>query len=173
VFEAELEEDDVMRRPPRPPAEPIAPAAFVAWSLFQGLFAFAVVAGILFVGLSRGMPVDELRALTFFALVLVIVGLILINRSFGASVWSAVRRPNPTLLWILLAIAAILTLTLAWPPAAHLFRFGPLHVDDLALTLAAGVIVFACLDLLKLLGRDRLSAAFARRGPARIGHGQG
>jgi Ca2+-transporting ATPase len=151
VFEAEVEEDDVMRRPPRPPSEPMAPAWFVAWSLFQGLFAFAVVAGVLFVGLERGMPVDEVRALTFFALILAIVGLILINRSFSASVWTAVRRPNPTLLWVLLIIAAILTLTLAWPFAAGLFRFGPLHLDDLALTLVAGIVVFACLDVLKLL----------------------
>ncbi len=153
VFEAEVEEDDVMRRPPRPPSEPMAPAPFVAWSLFQGLFAFAIVAGVLYVGLQRGMPVGEVRALTFFALVLAIVGLILINRSFSASVWTAVRRPNPTLLWILLAIAAIMALTLAWPFAAHLFRFGPLHPDDLALTVVAGVVVFAGLDVLKLLLR--------------------
>ena len=46
VFEAEVEEDDVMRRPPRPPDEPMAPATFVAWSLFQGLFAFAIVARV-------------------------------------------------------------------------------------------------------------------------------
>ena len=30
VLEAEVEEDDVMGRPPRPPEEPIAPALFVA-----------------------------------------------------------------------------------------------------------------------------------------------
>ena len=153
VFEAELEEDNVMRRPPRPPSEPMAPGSFVAWSLFQGLFAFVVVAAVLFVGLRRGMPVDEVRALTFFALILSIVGLILINRSFSASLWTAVRRPNPTLLWILLTIAAILALTLKWPFAAHLFGFGPLHLDDLALTVVAGVVVFACLDALKLLWR--------------------
>ncbi len=151
VFEAEVEEDNVMSRPPRPPDESMAPASFVAWSLFQGLFAFAIVAGVLFVGLRRGMPLDEVRALTFFALILAIVGLILVNRSFSASVWTAIRRPNPTLLWILAAVVAILTLTLAWPFAADLFRFGPLHADDLALTAGAGVIVFACLDAIKLM----------------------
>ena len=112
-----------------------------------------IVAGVLFVGLRRGMPIDEVRALTFFALILSIVGLILVNRSFSASVWTALRRPNPTLLWILAAVAAILTLALAWPFAADLFRFGPLHADDLALTVGAGVIVFACLDAIKLFRR--------------------
>ena len=151
VFEAEAEESEVMRRPPRPPDEPMAPASFIAWSLFQGLFALLIVAGVLFVGLQRGMPVDEIRALTFFALVLAIVGLVLINRTFSASVLTALRRPNPTLIWILLAVAAILTLSLQWPFAARLFRFGPLHLDDLALTVGAGVVVFACLDFLKYL----------------------
>jgi P-type Ca2+ transporter type 2C len=153
VFEAEVEEDDVMQRPPRPPDEPMAPPSFVAWSLFQGLFAFAIVAGVLFVGLRRGMPIDEVRALTFFALILSIIGLILVNRSFSASVWTALRRPNPTLLWILLPVAVILALALKWPFAAELFRFGPLHADDLALTVGAGVIVFACLDAIKLFRR--------------------
>jgi len=48
-------------------------------------------------------------------------------------------------------VAAILTLTLAWPFAADLFRFGPLHADDLALTVGAGVIVFVSLDAIKLM----------------------
>ncbi len=48
-------------------------------------------------------------------------------------------------------MAAILTLTLAWPFAADLFRFGPLHADDLALTVGAGVIVFVSLDAIKLM----------------------
>ena len=81
--------------------------------------------------------------------------MILINRSFSASAWTAVCRPNPTLLWVLMVVAAILTLTLAWPFAAGLFRFGPLHLDDLALTAAVGVVVFACLDVLKLVLRPK------------------
>ena len=84
VFEAESEEEDVMRRQPRPQSASMAPASLIAWSLFQGLFAFSIVAGVLFVGLRRGMPVDEVRALTFFALVLTSVGLILAHRAFSA-----------------------------------------------------------------------------------------
>ncbi len=38
VFEAEVEEDDVMRRPPRPPDEPMASGSFVAWSSVPGAF---------------------------------------------------------------------------------------------------------------------------------------
>src|SRR5262249_58607018 len=76
VFEAETEEDDVMRRPPRAPDEPLFSAPFVAWSLLQGAFAFGLVAVIFVVAHHRGMPEDEVRALAFFSLVLAIVGLI-------------------------------------------------------------------------------------------------
>ena len=44
---------------------------------------------------QRGMPADEVRALTFFSLVLSIVSLILVNRSFSTSLVTAIRRANP------------------------------------------------------------------------------
>jgi Ca2+-transporting ATPase len=84
------------------------------------------------------------------------VGLIFVNRSFSASLLTALRRPNRTLALVLLAVAAMLGLTMLWPVASNLFRFGPLHGDDLALTLSAGVFVLICLEFLKLLWRGRL-----------------
>ena len=97
------------------------------------------------------MSVDEVRALTFFALVLTSVGLIPANRAFSASVVMALRRPNPALAWILATVAVILGLALLSPFATDLFRFGPLHLDDLALTVAAGVVVFTCLEVIKFV----------------------
>ena len=102
------------------------------------------------------MPVPEVRALTFFSLVVVIVSLILVNRSFSASLLTALRRPNRTLAAVLAAVAAILALTLLWPFASKLFAFGPLHADDLALTLGAGFIALLVLEMLKPLLRPRL-----------------
>jgi Ca2+-transporting ATPase len=45
----------------------------------------------------------------------------------------------------------MLSLTLLWPFARELFRFGPLHVDDLAVTLGAGIVVLVFLEVLKLV----------------------
>jgi Ca2+-transporting ATPase len=158
VFEAETEEDDVMRRPPRAPDEPLFTWALIAWSLLQGTLAFAVVAAIYVLALQSGMPVPEVRALAFFSLVVVIVSLILVNRSFSASLLTALRRPNRTLAAVLAAVAAILALTLLWPFASKLFAFGPLHADDLALTLGTGVIALIALELLKPVLRSRLQS---------------
>ena len=141
VFEAETEEDDVMRRPPRASDEPLFSGAMIVWSLLQGAFALLLVAIIFVVAFGRGMPEAEVRALAFFSLVVTIVSLIFVNRSFGASLVTALRRPNRTLLLVLLAVLTMLSLTLLWPWARELFRFGPLHPDDLAVTLGAGIVV--------------------------------
>ena len=151
VFEAETEEDDVMRRPPRAPDEPLFSGAMIGWSLLQGAFAFLLVAIIFVVALGRGMPEAEVRALAFFSLVVIIVSLIFVNRSFGASLATALRRPNRTLYLVLFAVLTMLSLTLLWPFARELFRFGPLHVDDLAVTLGAGIVVLVVLEVLKFL----------------------
>lgn len=156
AFEAEKEEDDVMRRPPRAPDEQLFSWPLVGWSVLQGSLAFGLVGAIFVIAVYRGMPENEVRALTFFSLVFTIVGLILVNRSFSSSLISALGRPNPTLAWILLAIAIILGLSLLWPTASRLFRFGPLHGDDLALTIAAGLGALIVLEMLKQLWRARL-----------------
>ncbi len=156
VFEAETEEDDVMRRPPRSPDRPLVSGSLIGWSLVQGIFAFALVATIFIIALDRGMPEAEVRALAFFSLVLAIVSLIVVNRSFSASLLAAIRRPNPVLILVLAIVVAMLGLTLGWPFARDLFRFGPLHWNDLALTLGAGLLVLGGLELLKSLWWRRL-----------------
>ena len=156
VFEAETEEDDVMRRLPRSPDEPLFSKHLISWSLLQGTFAFVLVAAIFVVALDRGMPEAEVRALTFFSLVLTIVSLIFVNRSFSSSLIKALRRPNPALAWVLVAVTTMLGLTLFWPFASSAFRFGPLHLDDLALTLGAGVLLLFSLEGLKPLWRKQL-----------------
>lgn len=156
VFEAETEERDVMQRPPRAPETPLFSWPLIAWSLLQGALALFFVATVFLTALYGGMPHDEARAITFFSLVMSIISLILINRSFSTSLVSAFRRPNPALAWILLAVAVMLALTLLWPVARALFGFGPLHGDDLLVTFAAGATVLLILEALKPIWRTRL-----------------
>ena len=155
VFEAEAEEDDVMRRPPRAPDAPLFSSTLIGWGLLQGAFAFALVAAIFVVAFRRGMPEEEVRALAFFSLVLTIISLIFVNRSFSASLITALRRPNGALAMVLLAVTTMLGLTLLWPFASGLFRFGPLHLGDLTLTLGAGALVLVVLEVLKPLWREQ------------------
>ena len=153
VFEAETGERDLMKRPPRPATSRLLSPALALWALLQGGLAFGALAAVLMAGAARQMPEDELRALLFTSLVLINVGLILINRSFSASLWQAIARPN-RFLWALISfVTVVLAIALFWPPAMALFRFGPLHLDDLAVSLAAGVGVLLVMEALKPLWR--------------------
>jgi Ca2+-transporting ATPase len=55
----------------------------------------------------------------------------------------------------MLGVAALLATTLALPFARHLFGFGPLHPDDLAVVLAVGLLTILLLDAVKPYWRRR------------------
>ena len=151
VFEAEREEGDVMRRPPRDPTEPLFSSAMIFWGLLQGALAFGLVAAIFVVALNRGLPADDVRTLSFFSLVIAVLALIFVNRSTSEPLWKAIRRPNRALAIVLPVVVLMLAATLLIPFVSDLFRFGSLHADDLLLTLGAGAFVLLVLELLKPL----------------------
>jgi Ca2+-transporting ATPase len=126
------------------------------WGLFQGAFALALTGAIYVVALGRGMPADEARALVFFSLVIAIVALILVNRSTSASLFKAVLRPNPALAITIPLVAVMLAGTLLWPDVRDLFRFGPLHADDLTLSAGVGFSVLVALEGLKAAQNIRI-----------------
>jgi Ca2+-transporting ATPase len=149
VFEAEREEEDVMRRPPRDPASPLLLPRRIWWAITQGLVSLAILSGVLLAAAQRGLPEADLRALVFASLVLVNISLILVNRSFNASLLRALLRPNRSL-WILLGgVLALLAAAVYWPPAQALFHFGRMHGDDLAWCIGAGVLSLLLLEALK------------------------
>jgi P-type Ca2+ transporter type 2C len=158
VFEAERDEADIMQRPPRDPGEPLFSLAMVAWSVFQGAVAFAMLATAFLVETRSGMPEAELRALMFFALVAEILALILVNRSFGASLVEAFARHNPALRYVVVAVIAITALILFWPRAQALLKFGSIAWTDMALATGLGAILLVLLEGCKPVMRR----AFAR-----------
>ncbi|MBW7964356.1 cation-translocating P-type ATPase [Bradyrhizobium sp. BR 10261] len=172
VFEAETEESDVMRRPPRSPDEPLLPRSLLVWSALQGGLALALTGGVMVTVNRYGMSANEVRALTFFSLVLVIVSLIFVNRSFSTSLVEAFTRPNRTLVVIVTFVTSVLALSLVWPAAADLFRFGPLHADDLAVTAAVALVCLVLLELSKYPLRRRVpSSGAGPLMPSRPGRG--
>ncbi|MBX6322583.1 MAG: cation-translocating P-type ATPase [Rhodospirillaceae bacterium] len=158
VLEAEPEEADVMRRPPRDPRSPLLSFAFMTWSAIQGVLAFLVIAAVFVLALRLGLSETEVRSLAFMSLVVTNIALIFVNRSFSASLWQALARRNPAL-WLGLGPAvAVFAVVLLWPPARDLFRLGPLHGDGLVICLAAFVGLLVLLEGVKRLWRGRLLA---------------
>jgi Ca2+-transporting ATPase len=168
VFEAETEESDVMRRPPRGSKSPLLLPKRIAWALFQGLTALAILSGLLIVASRRGMSEPDLRALVFTSLVLINMGLILVNRSFKSSLIAALLRPNRSL-WILLGgVSILLAISVSWAPARSLFHFGRLHWDDLGVCAAVGVLSLVLLELLKSWWFRKKDDASGRAAPSAI-----
>ena len=159
VFEAEGEEGDIMRRPPRDPEQPLFTLGHIAWSLLQGAVVLAFIACLFVLALRQGLPEADARALTFAALVATNLGLVLLNRSAGAGLSEALRRKNTALWWGAGSTAAVLTAIVAIEPGRDLFHFGPLHADDVALAVASAAVVLFTLALVKRLflkGQGRL-----------------
>jgi Ca2+-transporting ATPase len=156
VFEAEPDERDLMRRPPRSPQSALLSYSLITWSLLQGGLALVLVGSVYLLGIYRTMSDAEVRALAFATLLLTNVGLILVNRSFSSSPWRAVSRRNPALWVMLCVVLPLLLVTVSWRPVESLFRFGPLHWDDLAICISAAVVLLGTLEALKRLWRARL-----------------
>jgi Ca2+-transporting ATPase len=137
VFEAEPEEHDIMKRPPRDPKAALLDRALVLSSLAQGALAFVTVAFVFVLASATGNGENDQRTLVLVALVTTNLALILTHRSFGQSIREALARPNALLWYGMAGVTALLFLLLLTPPARDVFRLAPLHGDDLILSVAA------------------------------------
>jgi P-type Ca2+ transporter type 2C len=149
VFEAEREEDAIMRRKPRDPAQPLFSLPMITWCLLQGAIAFGLLAAMLLTVTRLGMPEADARELTFLSLVVSIVALILANRSFETSLIEAFTRKNVALRYVLGVVAGVLTLTLVIPAFRTLLKFGPPDWKHIVASVALGGILLVSLELLK------------------------
>jgi P-type Ca2+ transporter type 2C len=151
VFEAERSERDIMKRPPRAPAERLFSLPMIGWSVFQGVVAL-VLLGALYLGSSwLGLSAQDVRALTFFALVAAIIALIFVNRSFNLALGRRAR--NRALELVLVAIGAVTAAILLVEPIRSLLGFAALHSADLAIVAGSGLTLFLALEALKPLAR--------------------
>lgn len=153
VFEAETEEPGVMKRPPRAPDGALMPRSLLAWSAAQGAIAFSAIAALLVWTERGGAGGDDLRSLAVFSLVACILMLVLVNRSFSASLSKAVLRPNIALAVVVTAIGFVLALVQFVPPVRALLSFGMLGVSETAYAVLTALLVFLLLETMKRLLR--------------------
>jgi Ca2+-transporting ATPase len=156
AFEAEVDEKNVMGRPPRHAETPLFSRWLVGWSVVQGFAVLAVTGGLTLYFWHSGITGEHLRSAAFIALVLGITSLILINRHFSASITAAVGRPNPTLVLVLGGVAAILLTTQFVGPIANLFTFARITLQEMGVIAAASVLAMLLLERLKPFWGGRL-----------------
>ena len=83
VFEAQPEEADVMRRPPRDPRAPLFGRRVLGVSMLQGASVLVVVLAVYVLALRLGQAEAEARALTFATFLVANLALIFTNRSWS------------------------------------------------------------------------------------------
>lgn len=151
VFEAEPEEADSMRRPPRHPRERVFSRQMVGVGLLQGFSVLAILLGLFTLARAHGASEAEIRSLTVLALVISNLGLIFANRSWSRSLLTTLRTPNKALWWITGGVIFALILIVTVPFLRELFAFAPLTWGDWILCLVAGLASVFWFEGLKLL----------------------
>ncbi|MEZ5503622.1 MAG: cation-translocating P-type ATPase [Halioglobus sp.] len=151
VFEAESEEKGRCNARRAPRWSRYFPCPRSPGYLLQGALVFVLAAVIFVLSMQYGLADDQVRAVTFASLVMSIIALILVNRSTGASIMTAIRRPNRALAIVLPIVGILLAVTLFWPHARGMFGFGALDVSALMIPPAAGILVLVALEGFKPL----------------------
>lgn len=149
VFEAEPEEADVMRRPPRDSREPVFNRRTVILSALQGLSSLAIVSALYAGALRSGLPSDQARTLAFATLVLVNLGLVLSNRSSSRSFLRSFTTHNTALWWILAGAISALVIAIYLPWAQTIFRFAALSWWQALIVLGASVFAIIWFEALE------------------------
>jgi len=155
VFEAEEEEADIMQRPPRSATEHLFNRPMVVMSLLQGFGVLVILLAIFAVAFYRGQGEEDARALTFTALVIANVALIVTNRSWSRTILAILRTPNPAMWWVVGSALVFLALVLYVPFLKALFHFSTLHPYDIALCVGSGALSIAWFETLKAFQRRR------------------
>ena len=151
VFEAEPEEAHIMKRPPRNLQEPLFNKRIITFSLLQGVSVLLIVLAVFLIAMYRGLGETEARTLSFTTLIFANLGLILTNRSWSRTILTTLRCPNAALWWVLGGALFFLGIVLYVPFLRDLFHFSRLHLIDLIISFAAGVISILWFEGFKIM----------------------
>lgn len=145
VFEREPAAADVMQRPPRSPSRRLLDARTLFGSIGQGLTVFAAVAAIYALGRASEVSVPQLAALSFTALVIGNLGLIVVNRA-GAEHRRWWRQSNPAFWIVTLSALSLLFLVTRFEGPGHPFRFAPPPLDLSLVALLLPLLVLGLVE---------------------------
>lgn len=150
VFEAEPEEENLMKRPPESTLKPFFSGSRILLSFIQGFIAMIAVALVYM--LYKSHDVTEARALAFTTIVVTNLGLILTNRSWTRPVWKTLfSSKNYALRWIFSLTILTLGLILYIPILNRIFRFAPPGPIFLIASLIAAVISIVWFEVFKIV----------------------
>lgn len=151
VFEAEPEESNVMKRAPRDPRESIFNRETLTLSALQGISILLVTLLVFIIALYSGRGSSVARAMTFVALIVGNVTLILTNVSWSRTIVASIRLSNRARWWVVGVALVSLGVSLYLPFLRSLFMFAKLSAMDLVVSIVAGMLSIMWFEVLKVI----------------------
>jgi len=149
VLEAEPEEPDVMKRPPRHPQAPLFGPRIARWSLLQGALALATVLACLAWTRQDAVSPERLRSVALLALTAVNLVLIYIDRNLRSGDVKGHTPGNPSFRIALALVAVLMAAVLGWPPLRGFMNLGAPAAGDLLRVAATSAVLLAVLYVLR------------------------
>jgi Ca2+-transporting ATPase len=150
VFEAEPEDEDVMKRPPRDLTKRLFDRSTTVFSVIQGISVLVVVFGVFIAARMLSHDAADARSVAFTLLVIMDLLLILSNVSWSKGLLKILITPNRALWQVSGAAVAALILINYIPFLRTLFHLTRMHSIDFLVILLAGVTMVVWFELLKL-----------------------
>ena len=150
VFEAEPEEEDIMKRPPRPLKQRLFDIHTVGISALQGIGILTAVVALLLYVLRLGAGETGARTIVFSALVLADVLLIIINLSWHKNFFEILTRKNTALWTVIFATVVGVVMVLYVPFLQGLFHFSALRISDIGLICLTAIVSVVWFEVVKV-----------------------
>lgn len=152
---AEPEEDNLMKRPPRPPAESFFSRGLWQHILWVGLLTSLITLVVSSLAYHAGN--SRWQSMTFTVLTLIQMGHIMAIRSEQRSLFKIGLRSNLPLLATVIFTIGLQLCTLYVPALNKIFKTEPLTLEELGICFAAGSLVFVAVEIEKWIKRVRSS----------------
>jgi Ca2+-transporting ATPase len=158
AFESEKEEADIMTRKPRNLNDTFFGRNKIAESILQGVLLLAFVLAVFFFTIHEGHSEFETRAISFSALIIGNIFLILSNLSKTRSAFATLKENNKSLIFIISTAILMLLLTLNIPYLQTLFSFQNPGTYHFLISILGASIMLIVLEILKYFKNKQLKS---------------
>jgi Ca2+-transporting ATPase len=149
AFESEQDEKNIMSRPPHPVNEHFFGSKQIISSSFRGILLFVVILVVYFISNTLGYQESEIRGITFTALIMGNVVMILSNLSKTRSFVAVILEKNIATS-LIISLALILTsLILFMPVLQELFKVQAPDVKGFIAPVIGAASILAFFELTK------------------------
>lgn len=158
VFEADPEETNVMKRPPRKKNESVFNRSTLAMSILQGAFVLLITMLTFSITLSIDNSVIHARTITFTVLILANLALIITNLSWTQNIWIILGKQNTALWWVIIGAIIFLLADIYIPTLSRVFNFTQLTLLELLTAIGVGMCSIIWFETLKVIRRKMIKA---------------